>query len=63
MEKNSTHRLHIPVKFSGERSQPADSGNKLSVPPQSLINNILNYSKALRVQKSANCGFVEFVAN
>lgn len=65
MEKNSTLKKHADstVKEKGNMESTGLISGNASQPSQSVINNILNYSKALSVIKTKSRGYLEFVLN
>lgn len=65
MEKNSTlNDLAATTRYEKkERESLGLISNNSAQPSPKVINNILNYSKALRVRKTKNLGYLEFVMN
>jgi hypothetical protein len=69
MAKNSTHISCASFLAHNEKDLPAgQAGRKEKAEPglapcEAVIQNILNFSKALRVKKSHGVGIVEFVLN
>jgi hypothetical protein len=64
MEKNSTLN-HLAAVIPQEKLKTEELGMTPgnSQPSQLAISNILNYSKALSVQKTKKRGFLEFILN
>lgn len=62
MAKNSTHTSYASFVPHTEKDmrQKTESGSNLS---EAVIQNILNFSKALRVKNSREVGIIEFVLN
>ncbi len=62
MEKNSTLKKSFRAADFEKMTEKKNSEN-LVPPPKTIVNNILNYSKALSVIKTKQMGYVEFVLN
>ena len=62
MAKNSTHISCAPFLSPNEKDMKgkAETGD---APGEAVIQNILNFSKALRAKRSRRIGIVEFVLN
>lgn len=69
MAKNSTHISCTSFFAHNEKDLPSglvgmkDKAESGYLPGESAIQNILNFSKALRMEKSKDVGVVEFVLN
>ncbi|MBK8367288.1 MAG: hypothetical protein IPL10_07675 [Bacteroidetes bacterium] len=61
MQKTSTLVSTI-LKTTKNKQQKSDFVENME-PSDSLIQNILNYSKSLTIQKSKSVGFIEVVAS
>ena len=61
MQKTSTLVSTI-LKTTKNKQQKSDFVDEIE-PSDSLIQNILNYSKSLTIQKSKSVGFIEVVAS
>jgi hypothetical protein len=61
MQKTSTLVSTI-LKTTTNKQQKSDFVENME-PSDSLIQNILNYSKSLTIQKSKSVGFIEVVAS
>lgn len=61
MQKTSTLVSTI-LKTTTNKQQKSDFVENME-PSDSLIQNILNYSKSLSIQKSKSVGFIEVVAS
>ncbi len=61
MQKTSTLVSTI-LKTTTNKQQKSDFVENIE-PSDSLIQNILNYSKSLTIQKSKSVGFIEVVAS
>ena len=64
MAKNSTLFSNLSFISRGEKNLKENSSldNQFS-PGDTVIANILNFSKALKVEKSRECGLIEMVLN
>jgi hypothetical protein len=62
MNKTSTKKIIVPVNT--KTKEATDSTNEFPYEPgNNVINNILNYSKALSIRKSKNFKYFEMVLN
>lgn len=61
MQKNST--LVSTILITTKNKQQNASFVEQNEPSDSIIQNILNYSKSLTIQKSKSVGFIEVVAS
>lgn len=62
MNKISTQKIILPVNT--KMNEKVDSINKFPYEPgKNVINNILNYSKALSIRKSKSLDYFEMVLN
>jgi hypothetical protein len=62
MAKNSTH-ISCTSFDSHKEKNMKEKSEQGEVPSSSVIQNILNFSKVLRVKKSHEVGIVEFMLN
>lgn len=62
MNKTSTKKI-IELTNARMTEEVDNSNNYLAEPSSNVINNILNYSKALSVRKSKNLKQIELVLN
>ncbi len=62
MNKTSTKKI-IELTNARMTEEVDNSNNYLAEPSRNVINNILNYSKALSVRKSKNLEHIELVLN
>ena len=60
MNKTSTQKK-FSTEFNTNETKSFETGNEM--PAESVINNILNYSKALSIKKSKNLEHFEIVLN
>lgn len=62
MSKTSTKQITEP--FNTKMNEEQDNSKEFPYEPgESVINNILNYSKALSIRKSKNIEHIEIVLN
>lgn len=61
MEKNSTHFSN--ASFIPHEEKDMKENTSQEIPGDAVIQNILNFSKAFRIKKSATIGIVELVLN
>ena len=62
MRKNSTLFSTEPL-ISHDENEVKPAANAEPVPSEAVIQNIINYSKALQINKSEEVGVVEVVLN
>lgn len=64
MAKNSTLSSNAPFISPGEKNLKAKASLHNTIfPGDAVVANILNYSKALKVEKSRQLGLIEMVQN
>ena len=64
MQKNSTHFSNASVIPHDEKDMKEISSQEYdSYPGDAVINNILNFSKALKIERSRDAGLIEMVLN
>ena len=61
MQKNSTLFSHASFIPHDEKDMKENSSQEL--PGDAVIQNILNFSKALKIEKSCQVGLIEIVLN
>ena len=61
MQKNSTHFSNTSFIPHGKKDMKEISSQE--IPDDAVIKNILNFSKALKIEKSYSLGFIEVVLN
>ena len=63
MNKIFTQKKHVEVNVKNADADDYRSSDFNFVPSQSVIQNILNYSKALAVKKTESLGYLDVVLN